>query len=441
MKKIVALAFGVCLMGGAAKAQTIDSKYGVDSVKTIENASIYTEFVKQKNYKDALPAWRYVYQNAPRFQLNTYVRGEEILTGMFKETKDYAYIDTLMMVYDQRIKYFGDHARYSEGYILGKKGADLYRFGRKNDETKKQAYTYLTKSFDMEGSKSHPVTVQIMFFAAGELLEHDAITKEEYINLYSKISDYMAKGIEKAAKPEVFVEMKQKVDGLFFQAGAADCETLNTLLTAKYEANKEDMANLKEISTLLRRMECVDLPLYATIAEQIYQQEPTADAAYSLAIMFLKRQEFDKTEAYLREAISKSDDVAAKGEYSLRLSQIMLSKGKLQEAKRYALEAIKGNPNSGAAYILIGKAYALESKNYGEDDFDKSSVFWAAVDKFVRAKSVDPSVASEADKLISTYEQYFPSKDEAFFRSINAGSTVKLGSWINESTTARFRKQ
>ena len=30
MKKIVALAFGICLMGGAVSAQTLDSKYGLD---------------------------------------------------------------------------------------------------------------------------------------------------------------------------------------------------------------------------------------------------------------------------------------------------------------------------------------------------------------------------------------------------------------------------
>ena len=35
MKKIVALAFGICLMGGAVSAQTLDSKYGLDSVKKI----------------------------------------------------------------------------------------------------------------------------------------------------------------------------------------------------------------------------------------------------------------------------------------------------------------------------------------------------------------------------------------------------------------------
>ena len=83
-----------------------------------------------------------------------------------------------------------------------------------------------------------------------------------------------------------------------------------------------------------------------------------------------------------------------------------------------ALEALKINPNNGQALLLIGKAYAFYSPSYGADAFDHASVFWAAVDKFARAKQVDPSVAEEADKLISTYSPHFPNKEEAFFRSV-----------------------
>lgn len=440
MKKIIALVFGVCLIGGVAKAQTLESKYGLDSAKTIENASIYTEFVKQKNFKDALPAWRYVFNNAPAFQMTTYVRGEDIMTNLFLQTKDYAYIDTLMMVYDQRIKYFGQHPRYGEGYILGKKGADLVRFGKKDDQTQKEAYGYLAKSFEMEKAKTHPVTVQILFFAAGDLLKKGVLQKDDYIGLYMKVSEYMENLVKTSSKPEACKEMKDKVDAMFFDAGVADCATLNNLLAAKYEANKEDLTNLKEISTLLRRSECVDLPLFASVAEQLYKLEPTADAAYSLAIMFLRRQDFDKTETYLKEAINKAEDPVAKGDYHMRMAQLKLSKGQLQQAKANALEALKANPNNGAALILIGKAYAAYSKNYGKDDFDHASVFWVAVDKFARAKQVDPNVAAEANKLIDTYSQHFPNKEEAFFRSVTEGSDVKVGDWINETTKARFRK-
>lgn len=440
MKKIVALAFGLCLLGGAVSAQTLESKFGLDSAKTIVNASIYTEFVKQKNYKDALPAWRYVFYNAPKFQLNTYVRGEEIMLNMFSQTKNPAYIDTLMMVYDQWAKYFGEHPRLGEGYILGKKGFNLCRFGKKDDQTMKEAYGYLAKSFEMEGAKTHPITVQALFFTAGDLFKNGALDKDEYINLYMKVSGYCDNALAHSKNPEAFKDVKDKVDAMFFDSGAADCETLNKLLTAKYDASKEDVVTLKEISSLLRRSECTDLPLFGSVAEQLYQLDPSAEAAYSLAIMFLRRQDFDKTEAYLKEAIAKSDDNAAKAEYFMRMAQLKLSKGQYPAAKSNALESIKLNPSNGAAYILIGKAYAAYSKNYGEDAFDHASVFWAAVDKFQKAKQVDPALTDEANKLISTYSPHFPNKDEAFFRSVTDGSAVKIGDWINESTTARFAK-
>ena len=439
MKKILTFALGVCLTGGAVHAQTLDSTWGLDSAKTLENASIYSEFLKQKNYKEALPAWRYVFNNAPKFQMMTYTKGEELVSNIYMQTKNPAYVDTLMMVYDQWIKYFGDHSRFGEGYVLGKKGFSLYRFAR-NDDDKKQAYSFLEQAFEMEGNKTHPVTVQAMFLLAGELLKKELISKDEYIALYMELSAFADNGIKSAKKPEIYTETKAKLDAMFFDAGVADCATLNELLTAKYEANKEDIENLKEISSLLRRSECVDLPLYATVAEQLYQKDPTANAAYSLAIMFLKRQDFDKTEAYLKEAIEKSDDDVAKGDYYLRMAQLQLAKKQYSAAKTSAMEVLKRNPNNGTAWMLIGKAYANYAPSYGEDEFDHSSVFWAAVDKFQKAKQVDSSVAEEANKLISLYSQHFPNKEEAFFRSVTEGSTVKIGAWINESTTARFRK-
>lgn len=440
MKKLVALAFGVCLIGSVAKAQTLESKFGLDSAQTIVNASIYSEFYKQKNFKDALPAWRYVFNNAPAFQVNTYVRGEDIITNMYLQTKDPAYLDTLMMVYDQWIKYSYINPRFGEGYILGKKGASLMRLKQNDAHACKEAYGYLAKSFEMEGAKSHPITVQIMFFAAGDLLKKEQINRDEYINLYMKVSDYIEHALKNAKKPEAFKDMKANIDGLFFNSGVADCATLDRLLTEKYNANQEDLDNLKSISSLLRRYECVDLPLYATVAEKLYQLDPTADAAYSLAIMFLKRQDYDKTENYLKEAIEKSDDNAAKADYYMRMAQLKLAKKQYAAAKSAALESIKNNPNNGPAYILIGKAYAAYSNQYGEDAFDHASVFWAAVDKFNRAKQVDPSVADEVNKLVATYTPHFPNKDEAFFRSVTDGATVKIGDWINETTTARFAK-
>ncbi len=440
MKKIFALVFGVCLLGGVAKAQTLDSKYGLDSAQTIVNASIYSEFVKQKNFKEALPAWRYVFFNAPKFQKKTYANGEIIMINLLKQTKNPAYLDTLMMIYDQRIKYFGDDPRNGEGWILGRKGGNLIALGPKDIDTKKEAYGYLIKSFDMEGAKSDPLSVQILFFTAGDLLKAEHMNRDEYINLYMKVSQYIEHGLKNSKKPELFKEVKGNIDGLFFSSGVADCETLDRLLTEKYNANADDVDNLKSIISLLRRNECLDLPLYTTVVEKLYEKDPSSEAAYSLAVMFIKRQDFDKAETYLVEALEKAEaGDENKADYYLRLAQLKAGKKQYAAAKANALEALKLNPNLGAAYIMIGKAYAAYAPSYGQDAYDHASVMWAVVDKFVKAKQVDPSVAEQANKLIAEYSQHFPSKEEAFFRSVNAGTQVKIGDWINETTVARFK--
>ena len=87
MKKIAVIAFGMFLFILPTKAQTLESQYGLDSANTILNASLYTEYWKQKNYEEALPSWRYVFLNAPAFQLNTYIRGEDIIEYMIQKTK------------------------------------------------------------------------------------------------------------------------------------------------------------------------------------------------------------------------------------------------------------------------------------------------------------------------------------------------------------------
>ncbi|MDL2251615.1 tetratricopeptide repeat protein [Odoribacter sp. OttesenSCG-928-J03] len=439
MRKLITLTLSLYLFCGLVKAQTIDSPLGIDSAQTITNASIYSEYYKHRNYKEALPAWRYVFVNAPKFQLNTYVRGEIIIENMFKITKNVAYIDTLMMVYDQWNKYFGNHPRFGEGYILGKRGANLYRLRHDDPASVKQGYAYLVKSFEIEKDKTHPLTAKITFAAADELYKKNEISKDEYVNLYTKFAAYAKNGMEKSNKPEPYEDVNNTVNAMFFNSGAADCATLGDVLTQKFNQNPTDKDELNSIARLLRRGECTDLPLFAKVSEALYNVDPSAEAAYGLAIMFLKSKDYDKTETYLKEAIAKGEDGEDKAEYYLRYAQIKLAQKQYADAKRNALEALKLKPNMGQAYILIGQAYAAYSKSYGEDEFEHASVFWVAVDKFMQAKQVDPSSASQANELIKSYSLHFPNKEEAFFRGIKEGDTQRVGDWINESTKVRFK--
>ncbi|MCC8174489.1 MAG: hypothetical protein LIO65_09070 [Odoribacter sp.] len=436
MRNIISLILTICLISGVAKAQDYGN-LGPDSLKTLENASIYQEFVKQNNFEDALPAWRYVFENAPQFQLRTYADGARIIQEMYQKTKDDAYIDTLMMVYDQRIKYFGNHATLGEGYALGRKGADLMSFRSNNIEAIKEAYGYMAKSFEMQGNKTEPRVVAFLFNAADQLLKQNLITKDEYLNTYLKLSEY-AEAVKPNLKPEEYTNLKGTLDGLFFKAGVADCETLMGFLVPKYESDPQNKENLQDIARLLRRSDCADSEFFGKISEALYQLEPTSEAAANLARRFLGAQDIQKAEQYFKEAIDKSTDNETKAEYYRYLAMMSLSKKQYAEVKKNALEALKLNPNMGEAYMLIGQAYVHGSTSYGSDNFEKATIFWAAADKFARAKQVDPGVSAEADQWLRTCSQHFPNKEEGFFRNLQEGANYTVGGWINETTKVRY---
>ncbi|MBK8414597.1 MAG: hypothetical protein IPL22_08960 [Bacteroidetes bacterium] len=85
---------------------------------------------------------------------------------------------------------------------------------------------------------------------------------------------------------------------------------------------------------------------------------------------------------------------------------------------------------------MIGDIYASSSTGC-PDEFSGASVFWAAVDKYQKAKSVDPSLADEANRKIGTYTKYFPKKDDVFFNNLKVGDSYTVKCWINETTTIR----
>ena len=145
----------------------------------------------------------------------------------------------------------------------------------------------------------------------------------------------------------------------------------------------------------------------------------------------------EKAIEYYDQAVELVDNDQQKSEFQYSLGLIYLSRVNYPVARANARKAIENNPTWGSPYILIGKAYANSANSIGSTDFEHKTAYWAAVDKFIKAKSVDPSVTEEANELIRLYSQHFPPKDEIFFQGLEEGSTYTVGGWIAERTAVR----
>ena len=83
----------------------------------------------------------------------------------------------------------------------------------------------------------------------------------------------------------------------------------------------------------------------------------------------------------------------------------------------------------------LGNIYIAGAINCGSD-FDKSTVYWVAVDAFRKART-NEETSDRASKSINTYSKYFPTKENCFFNGVEAGKPHTVACWINKNTTAR----
>jgi len=407
------------------------------------NISLFNESAKNKQYADALTPWNAAYKECPGANKVIYSRGREIVQWELSQAKDDAtykkVFDKLMGMYDNRIKYFGDDARYPTPWILGLKGLDYVQFA-KNDETKKPAYEWLKKSVEGMGENSELDVIRIFLTVSNNIYKVDATHAENYISDFTKVSAVLDQII---AKPELktnagAIQLKPALEQLFAQSGAADCNTLDKLYKDQVAQNQTNQDVLTNIVGLYKRVRCIESEVFFSAAVALYKIQPTEESAAALATMSYKKEEFSKAVSFYDEATKLATKAEDKAEYQFTNAQIVYKElNNMSRAREYARNSLEFKSNNGKAYLLIGSMYA-KSRGIFDDPVLAKTVYWVAVDKFVKAKQVDPSVADDANELIRTYSAYFPSKDDIFFQpQLKAGSSFFVGGWIGESTTCR----
>jgi len=412
----------------------------------IEAASIFDQFYKQEDYKSALAPWTIEYTKFPKSSENVYIQGIKIYEDMLSkapETEKEALLNKIIEIYDKRIENFGN-----EGYNLGRKATIYLKYKlagaeQMTDEQKKEIYKngfkWLETSVEKQGKESEAAVLLLLNRATALLFKTGDFKVDKVMAVYDKTIAIVEENLVAKPDDDNYQKAKAGINRAFVESGAVTCDILIPLYQAEFEKKPDDLATLKKINYMLNREDCSDSKLYADVAEKLYKMEPTSQSAFSMARLFLKRSNTAKAIEYYEEAIDSEKDKYEKANYCYELAQVIYTQKNYSKVRDYARQAISLNPEWGKPYILIGKVYAASSKSIGESDIQQRLVFCLAVDQFIKAKEVDPEVAAEANKEIATYSQYFPNKEDAFFENLKAGSTFKVGGWINESTTVRLR--
>jgi len=425
MMKINFVLVVIVLMGLSANAQ---SKYGTDSVACIENLSLFREYYKQKNYVDALKPWRWTFNNCPKSSGNIYKNGPKIYKERIKVDKENkaAYLDTIMMIFDQRIQYFG-----KEGYVLGLKGYELVIADKKRSA---EALSILDKSITLDGNNADFRAVFGYMKAIVNLEKNGEKTKQDVLEAYARISEVIDYNIVNDSKvTKYFIQYAEKIENLF--TPYANCEDLVTLFSAKFDPATEDVSFLKRVTKVLEKKECTNEQLFFDASSRLYELDPSASSADKMAKMSIAKGKYSDAIEFAAKAIEMEEVENQKAIYYLGLADAYRNAGSFLLARNAVYSALELRSGWGEAYLNLGNIYISGAKNCG-GDFEKSTVYWVAIDAFSRALS-DEDTKARASKGINTYSKYFPTKETCFFNGVEAGKSHTIGCWINKATTAR----
>jgi len=435
---------------------------GQDSITCVRHLSLYTTDFQQArqaiaqrqpqaSFDAALTNWRRVWRDCPMALLNLTPQGAEMyrfyIDRELNHDRRNALIDTLFQVWERGITLRADNpnvqAQYQQQLMQ-----DMLRYA----DTPENEERILALLRDMAGlhrdgqrrgpTAGRPRPTAGMYANYWRIRfsqnREGRLSDDELVEIYDIVVDALSEAINETNDEEM-ARARDMIDDAFANSPAASRETLVRIYGGRrFEENRDNPQYLRRVTRLLSQREYTDSELFESASERLYELDPSPAAAHGMAMLFLRRDNFDRALEYFEEAIRLETNPFEKARYNFALGGIMLSRfNRHADARRYTKEAIRLRPDWGEPYILLAQIYA-DGPRCGNDDFEQRQVFWVIVDLLTRARTVDPDLASRVDPLIRQYQQHFPRREEGFFRNINEGMTVTVGCWISESTRVRY---
>ena len=444
MKNVKFLLSAACaLFACSALAQDFsDPKYAIwgdtpeERQQNILNSNFLKESCDNKDYDAAAHYLQELLAKCPKASENTFVRGITLYKNKINRAKTLdeknMFIDSLMLIYDLRNEYFGDHAKRGTAYILDRKAREYLTYKPNDRKGVREAFR---AAIEAGGDNSDPETVVVYFSNLCEDYKNtDEVMPDEVLTEYERLEPFFAKHPEAA-------EYKSQFDAAFGLSGAASCENLEKLYRAKLEAAPDDEALLAQAVGMMSRAKC-DGDFYFSIAEKYYEVKPSSETAMFLAQAFQNKGDYAKARTYLNESLAVEQDPAERQKLLVRIALVGLVANDIADAASAARQARDLDPEDGVPYFVLAQCYASSAAACG--GFAGQATFWAAYDTMAKAVELLPSDSEyleHAKTSLSAFRNRFPSSEECFFNELQEGAryTVNCGTAAGVSTTVRPR--
>ena len=427
----------------------------------INALSIFSEYVKAKNYDAAFEPWMELRERSPKFNSAIYVYGERILKHKIKNSSSeekVTYLNDLLKLWQEKREHFP--SKTPLGDILAK-SAQL-QYDHKNDLglSSSEIYSNFDKAYNEDlSSFKNPKNLYTYFKLLVQLYDENLKSAEDLFTKYDEISEKVEKEIKNYTNmvnkfvsnsdEEVSISSKDqrrvKSYNSFLKAydqiskgmekdlgDRGNCDNLIPLYENNFDANQNDGKWLSRAMNRLYGKECDGSQLFVKIVQKKNELEPNASTAYYLGTIKDKQGNSSEALTFYNQAIELETDSYEKAKILFRIATNFRKNGLFSRARSYYMQALGFNPSMGRSYLAIAQMYASSAKNCGADNFSQRAVYWLASKEAQKASRVDGTLKSAANKSYKNYEAKAPQKSE-IFSSGREGEVIQIACWINRS--------
>lgn len=424
-----------------------------DCPKGDENAprlfSLYKEYYKQGNIEKALPYWRDVYNSAPGFGKTIFIDGVEIYEHLIANEEDEVtkqkYVDTLLSIYDNRIKCWGD-----EAYVLQLKGISIAQY-RPADYPK--AVEILKEAIDLAGKDAKYYGVATYFnLLINVMNEVEGIDADFVKNEYTKLVDICDANIEADNLGEQFADVKAGMaynlkeyvlpkrfaDGADWYSWTPEEKEDSVRMWVSQDSS---LTNIEDILSNIRRdADVKDSNIRYELEQILFENNPTASRANNIGAHFYENKDFETAITFFKKAVELTEDSSKLAGAYLALADTYRQADDFPNARAAAQEAMAVDSNSAQPYYLIGVLYLSSGSKCGPGTgFNSQRVLWPAYDYFKKAIELDASFEEIVGPLMRDYKKFLPTRAEVAERGLRVGGKYTVPCWINEEATVLVR--
>lgn len=406
-----------------------------------EKYALLSDNLQFKDYEAARPAADWLLENEPALSENMYIKALKVYDALEEEAKEeseqIALQDELLTIYDLRL----ENGFYDSADYYRYKGYKLYPFlaKRTDNDGIKAMYAFYYNAFKSNKAntpRAHLTYLTALMCNAKTL---GVIDTDQLMALYDEIEGVFDYNIEneKPSQQKKWIAAKERIDAIALGCLDIDCDFVTEKLCPKLEADPDNADLAKKVVKYSISAKCTDNPCYFKGLEALNRLEPTCGLSRKVGTMYITQGEVEKGIATFEKAaeelcVERSD----KAETYYELADLLSRKGRLSQARTYALKAAENGKT--AAYSIIGNMYMGSFNTCGEASTEvknnpvkTQAVYLAAYEMFQKAG--DQSGMSRAAAR-------FPTAEQIFTQGLKEGDKVSLAHcWIGGSYTIRKR--